>query len=263
MIRLRCATFSWLALRGATLAIVALSLTAGAHATPVVLLDENLDAATDPEAAEILNVTGPTGFAQVMDGAVPVNSALPGVTAFGGFGGGDGVQVVLDVETAIGAGPGGAEDDFITINSSVTGTPDFSFQGLQAAFTLPIQTFEFAETLDVSVDVQAPDGTPLSLRVESPFTSQNNGFELLFTADGTVQPIGGNLGLDFTDLGVFDPTATLNVVVAVPTGGGTIPLGESSISVNNFLVTTAVPEPTSAGLAVLSALGCGFVRRRR
>lgn len=193
-------------------------------------------------------------------GASPVSTDVPSTNAFTGAGGGAAGSLVTNVGYLLDAGLGGAGDDVAAIEFVDAGTNGFTYGGLEVVVG---SLSDPSAVLDLvaSVDVLAPAGVPLQLRVESPFTSQNNGFFLDFVGTGSFETISGVLGTDFAATGSFvadSPTVTLVVATRI---GGAAPVGETTRILVNNASLREVPEPTAAALAALGL--AGFAERRR
>ena len=186
---------------------------------------------------------------------------LPLVTAFAGAGGGSVGSASAALGLTATGGVGGSQAATLTLFDD--GTTGFSFAGVQqevGAVGIPTDFSVFANVL-------APVGVPLSLRLESPFTGANNGFEFNFVGTGAFQTVGGVVGTDLTSIGggAFDPAATSNILVATQIGGAIEPTGGLfDVIVDNLSIAptaSAVPEPGS--LALLAGLLPMFALRRR
>lgn len=185
---------------------------------------------------------------------------LPGVTAFAGSGGGS--QGSADATFGLSAtgGVGGSQAaELILFRDMAT---DFAFAGVAQpiGFAIAVPTNFIA-----SVDVLAPAGLPLSLRVESSFGPTNNGFSLNFVGTGSYQTVSGIVGTDLVAnaAGAFDVTDTnTSILVASPIGGN-VPVGvDQQIFIDNFSFSPiAIPEPSA--LVVLMSLGTIVAVRRR
>ena len=210
-----------------------------------------------------------SGLSSAIDILAP--EGIVGVSGFAGAGGG----VPGDVAATLGLSATGGVDGSQAVVLTLSNTPatDFAFGGVSQFIGGAI-----AEPTDfiASVDVLAPVGVTLSLRVESPFGPTHNGFALNFVGTGAYetisgivgtgayQTISGVVGTDLTPIagGTFDSTAIANILIA--TNFNSIPIGaDQEIFIDNFsFQPIAVPEPNS--FLVLTSLGaiCA-VRRRR
>ena len=185
------------------------------------------------------------------------DEGLPDVSAFAGAGGGSMGSATATLGLDATGGVGGTQG--VLLNLTNDGTTGFSFGGVQQSIGVVANPSLYTAT----ADVLAPSGVPLSLRVESPFSGSNNGFELNFVGTGAFQTVGGVVGTDLTAIGggTFDPAAPAQILVATQIGSS-IPVGSTDIVVDNFSFTlTSVPEPGS--LALLAGLIPAIAMRRR
>ena len=186
---------------------------------------------------------------------------LPGSTAFAGAGGGVAGSASSTFGLSATGGVGGSQAVQFTLFND--GQPGFVFGGVQEFVGVVANPGAFT----ASVDVNAPAGVPLSLRLESPFGPSNNGFELNFVGTGAFQTITGVPGVNLTPIagGTFDATAPSNILVATQIGGNAAVSAEPiDIFIDNFsFVPTpeVIPEPSS--LALLFGLGSVVAVRRR
>ena len=194
----------------------------------------------------------------------PSNLSPEGIfflTSFVGAGGGSPGSASATFGLSATGGVGGSQAAHLTLTRDAS--TNFVFAGVAQGIGQVPNPTDFT----ASVDVLAPAGFPLSLRIESDFMGVNDGFQLNFVGTGQYQTISGVVGTDLTPIpgGAFNPA--LNSIIAVSTQfNGTAPVGfGQDIFVDNFsFVPTpeTVPEPSS--FAVLLSLGAMVgVRRRR
>jgi len=194
----------------------------------------------------------------------PDNLSPEGVfflTSFVGAGGGSSGSTIATFGLSADGGVGGSQAAHLTLTNDAT--TDFSFAGVAQGIGQVTNPTNFV----ASVDVLAPAGFPLSLRVESDFSGVNDGFQLDFVGTGQFETISGVVGTDLTPIpgGAFDPNA-LNSIIAVSTQeGGSIPVGiDQEIFIDNFsFQSTAVPEPNSFVVWVGLGAICAVRRRRK
>ena len=187
---------------------------------------------------------------------------LPGSTAFAGASGGSAGSASATFGLSATGGVGGSQAAQITFFND--GTTNFAFGGVQELIGSVAEPTDFS----VFADVLAPAGVPLSLRLESPFTTTNNGFALNFVGTGAFQTVGGVVGTDLTAIpgGTFDPNGVTNLLIATPVNTNiAVTATPFDVFIDNFTfastapTTAAVPEPGSwallAALLPMIALG--------
>ena len=182
------------------------------------------------------------------------------LTSFVGAGGGSPGSASATFGLSANGGVGGSQAAHLTLTRGPA--TDFVFAGIAQGLGPVANPTNFT----ASVDVLAPAGFPLSLRIESDFMGVNDGFQLNFVGTGQYQTISGVVGTDLTPIpgGAFNPA--VNSIIAVSTQfGGTAPVGvDQDIFVDNFsFVPTPETVPEPSALAVLLSLGAIVAVRRR
>lgn len=186
---------------------------------------------------------------------------LPDVTAFAGAGGGSAGDAVASLGLSANGGVGGSQAAVLTLTNSTETA--FAFAGVTQSIGFAIGN---PTDYQASVDVLAPAGVPLSLRVESTFgPTTNNGFSLNFVGTGAYETIGGILGTDLVAnaAGAFDVTDTNTIIIVGSPIGIDVPVGvDQEIFIDNFsFKAIAIPEPSA--LVILLSLGSIVAVRRR
>ena len=190
------------------------------------------------------------------------SEGLPNVGAFAGAGGGSVGSAVTSFGLSATGGVGGSQAAQLTFTNEATNF--FAFGGV----VLPIGAVANPTNFTASVDVLAPVGFPLSLRVESPFNNgQNFGFELNFVGTGQFETISGVVGTDLTPIpgGPFDASSSFATILVANQIGANLAVGtDQEVFIDNFSFapTQSVPEPGALAFLMIAG-GLLAVGRRR
>lgn len=190
------------------------------------------------------------------------NEGISGVAGFAGALGGDQGATIASLGLSATGGVGGSQAALLTLTNNTSTI--FAFGGISQDIGFPISN---PTGFIASVDVLAPAGFQLALRVESAFGAVNNGFTLDFVGTGSYETISGIVGTDLVAnaTGAFDFADPNPAIIVATRTGGTIPFGvNQEVFIDNLSLTpvaAAVPEPDA--LLALIGLGGIFATGRR